>query len=180
MLRNLWLTQCFTPYSIRMLLAKTYLIPTLLYGCEIFIKTDFHTFSKLERLYNNIARYIFNKRKYDHISEYTQKIFGLSFRKLLDFRGLILLHKIIVTKTPKYLFNRIKFCKSNRHKTLIAVRCAYSSSEGHFFVYVIPLWNSLPKEIRSINGVSFPNIWVQNKMVAMIIVKFHYDDLSKI
>ena len=33
-LRTLWSVQYFTPLNIRLLLAKTYLIPSLTYGCE--------------------------------------------------------------------------------------------------------------------------------------------------
>ena len=40
MLRKLWMTQYFTPIPIRMLLAKTYLLPTLIYGCELFASCD--------------------------------------------------------------------------------------------------------------------------------------------
>ena len=40
MLRNLWMTQYFTPIHIRMLLAKTYLLPTHIYGCELFASCD--------------------------------------------------------------------------------------------------------------------------------------------
>ena len=80
MLRHLWLTQHCTPFRIRMLLAKTYLVPTLLYGCEIFVNPDCSSFHNMEKLFNNIARYIFKKRKYDHISQYTKLIFGMTLR----------------------------------------------------------------------------------------------------
>ena len=62
MLRTLWVTKSFTPINIRMLLAKTYLLPTLLYGCEIYANCDKYTSYQLNRLCNDIARYIFNKK----------------------------------------------------------------------------------------------------------------------
>ena len=37
---NLWMTQNFTPIHIRMLLAKTYLLPTLIYGSELLASND--------------------------------------------------------------------------------------------------------------------------------------------
>ena len=40
MLRTLWVTQNFTPFQIRMTLAKMYLLPTLMYGCEIYANCD--------------------------------------------------------------------------------------------------------------------------------------------
>ena len=60
MLRNLWAVKCSIPFGIRMLLAKTYLIPVLLYGCEIYANCDANDLRKLKASYNNIARYVFN------------------------------------------------------------------------------------------------------------------------
>ena len=42
MLKNLYAVKCSIPFGIRMLLAKIYLIPVLLYGCEIFIRIAMH------------------------------------------------------------------------------------------------------------------------------------------
>ncbi|XP_065358619.1 uncharacterized protein LOC135952544 [Calliphora vicina] len=39
-LRTLWITQFYTPLRIRILIAKTYLIPGLIYGCELFANCD--------------------------------------------------------------------------------------------------------------------------------------------
>ncbi|XP_059225793.1 uncharacterized protein LOC131997928 [Stomoxys calcitrans] len=39
-LRALWATQSVTPLRIRSLLAKTYLVPGILYGCELFANCD--------------------------------------------------------------------------------------------------------------------------------------------
>lgn len=41
MLRTLWHSQHFTPINTRILLAKTYILPNLLYGCELFANTDY-------------------------------------------------------------------------------------------------------------------------------------------
>ncbi|KAI8120490.1 hypothetical protein CVS40_8304 [Lucilia cuprina] len=40
MIRSLWHSQHCTPLNIRILFAKTYLIPILLYGCELFASCD--------------------------------------------------------------------------------------------------------------------------------------------
>ena len=67
-LRNLWAFIDSTPFSNRMQIAKTYLIPVLLYGCEIFANSDNHGKRKLNLVYNNIARYVFLKSCRDLIS----------------------------------------------------------------------------------------------------------------
>ena len=150
MLRSLWITKAFIPTNIRMLLAKTYLLPTLLYGCEIYANCDKHTSYKLNRLYNDIARYVFNRKKFDHISDYAFKIFNMKFDNLLKSRVLILLHKIINEKTPKYLFKKLTFSISSRTNYLAPIIHKYKVSERQFLIYAIRLWNSLPLNITSI------------------------------
>lgn len=56
MLTNLWVIQNSTPFHVRMLLAIAYLIPDLLYGCEIYANCDNADFLKFNAEFNNIAR----------------------------------------------------------------------------------------------------------------------------
>ena len=67
MFRNLWAVID----SIRMQLAKTFLIPVILYGSEIFANCDTDDRRKLNLAYNNIARYVFIKERRDHISQFS-------------------------------------------------------------------------------------------------------------
>lgn len=156
MIRTLWVTQYFTPYRIRILLAKTYLIPTLLYGCELFANCDSTSRQKLNVLYNNIARYIFGLKRSDHISSFSKQIFNLTFDNLLKLRSLLMLHKIIISKEPKYLYERLRFLRSNRSNQLIQLKHTQLNSERQFYINSIRLWNSLPNTLQAItNPVQF-------------------------
>ena len=57
-LRTLWQTQYFVPRNIEFLLAKTYIMPGLLYGCELFGSSDSVIKRKLNVIFNNIVRYV--------------------------------------------------------------------------------------------------------------------------
>ena len=48
-----------TPFVIHMQLTKTFLIPVLLYGSEIFANCYTNNRRKLNLIYNNIAKYVF-------------------------------------------------------------------------------------------------------------------------
>ena len=85
MLRTLWVNQCYTPVKIRTMLVKSYLLPTLLYGCEIYANCDYYDKCKLNLLFNNITRYIYNLKKFDHVSAFSIKIFSMSFEDLLKY-----------------------------------------------------------------------------------------------
>lgn len=150
MLRILWITQYFTPQKIRMLLAKTYLLPILLYGCEIFANCDITFKNKLNVMFNNIARYVFGLKRRDHVSNFSKQIYGITFNKYLEFKTLLFLHKIIFTKEPIYLHNILKFTRSNRINNLIQLRHTSLNSERQFFVFSIYLWNGLPSYLKSI------------------------------
>lgn len=156
MLRTLWNSQYFTPMTIRILLAKTYLMPTLLYGCELFANTDSVSLAKLNRAYNAIIRYVYGLKKYDHISSFQKNLYGVTFFNLLKIRTLLLLHKIIFTREPSYLFNRIQFTQSNRSNGLIPNRRKSLISDWQFYINSVCLWNELPSHIQFIsNAVQF-------------------------
>lgn len=156
MLRTLWPNQYFTPIRIRMLLAKTYLVPTLLYGCELFANCISTDKRKLRTTYNNIARYVFGLKKYDRVSQFSKKIFGVTFDNLLKCRCLLFLHKIIYTKQPYYLYQKLRFARSNRGKIIIQIRHKYDISKQQFFIPTIKLWNTLPHILQNLgNAIQF-------------------------
>jgi len=78
-----------------MALAKSIIIPSLLYCVQIFEKCDSISRNKLTVTYNNIARFVFNTKPHDSISSYAKKIFGLDFSTLVEFRTPIPFHKIV-------------------------------------------------------------------------------------
>jgi len=154
MLRTLWSTQNFTPQCTRLLIAKTYLIPILLYGCEIFANCDTNCENALNVAYNNIARYVFGVGRYDHISSKAYMINNVTFKNLLKIKTLLLLHKIIYLKEPNYLFERLSFSRSRRNNALIQFRHCTLMSERQFFIFGIRLWNSLPTNIQQLSNAS--------------------------
>ena len=131
MLRNLWAVIDSTPFTIRMQLAKMFLIAVLLYGSEIFVNCDTDDRRKLNLAYNNIARYVFINGRRDHISQFSYRVFEIIFY----IKCLIILHKIITLEQPIYLFRRIKFARSNRGKKIIQYRPRTLLSQRRFFFY---------------------------------------------
>lgn len=152
MLRNLWRTQYFTPLDVRMLLAKTYLLPTLLYGCELFSNCDSSSKQKLNVTFNNITRYVFALKRIDRTSQFSKRIYDISFDNLLKFRTLLFLHKLVYTKQPQYLYAKLSFSRSNRGKRINTIRYRGLISTRHFYITSIRLWNQLPHEIQTISN----------------------------
>jgi len=95
MLRALWVTQHLTPIPVRILLVKTYLLPTLCYGSELFAGCDALHMKKLNTLYNSITRYVYGLSRGEGTSQYSVQILGVSFENFLKMKCLRFLHKII-------------------------------------------------------------------------------------
>ena len=150
MLRSLWPIMSYIPERVRLLLAKTYLIPTLLYGCEIFAACDRQSFDRIKVTFHNIVRFVYCVKRYDSVSNKASLVLGLSLEGYLSFRVLVLLHKIIYTRNPKYLFDKLIFLASNRHFSLLNVSFKRLISQRQFYINAIRLWNSLSNDIRII------------------------------
>lgn len=153
MLRTLWPTQYCTPIKIRLLLAKTYLIPILTYACEVFASCDENSKSRLKVTYNSIARYVYGIRRYDHVTSHSKMIYGVDFEALMKIRVLIFLHKIIFTREPEHLYNRLSFSRLRRNNNIIQFRHHTLISEWQFYIFAVRLWNSLPSVIKLISNV---------------------------
>lgn len=154
MLRSLWCSQWFTPFSIRMLLAKTYLVPTLLYGCELFAFCGSDERRRLNVTFNSITRYIYGLGRRDSVSVFSKQLFGVSFDSLLKCRALIYLHKIIYTCCPSYLYDKLTFMRSNRGNKIVQIRHRTHLSDYQFFINVIRIWNQLPLQLQTTSNAS--------------------------
>ena len=74
--------------------------------------------NKLQRLQNACIRFIFNLKKYDHISPFISKLKTLKIESRTKYHGLTQMHKIITGFAPQYLIERITFRNSiHKHNT---------------------------------------------------------------
>lgn len=153
-LRTLWVTQYFTPLRVRKVLAKAYLIPGLLYGCEIFSNCDSTSKKKLIVLYNNIIRYVYGLKRRDGVSLFSKSLYGVSFENLLNIKVLMFMHKIIYTGKPEYLANKLIFARSRRGRQLITPIRRCLVSEWQFFVNAIRLWNTIPHNQQLVSNAT--------------------------
>ena len=113
-LRKLWFSASFLSVSLKLKLVRTLIVPFLTNMANIYGELDSVSSRKLQISINNCARYIYNKRKFENISEFSNKMFGCSCASYFIFRNLLLLHSIIYTKNRAYLYNKLSFLKSKR------------------------------------------------------------------
>jgi len=77
---------------------------------------------KLQVVFNNVARYIYNRQRADHISDVTIKIFNMTLKSLKILRALLLPHKIISNQEPSYLYEKHIFSPSRRTRNIISFK----------------------------------------------------------
>ena len=147
-LRNLRMTSEFTPTETKQHLVKQLIMPLINYSATVYSKLDSASLHKLQVAFNSATRYVYNIRKYDHLNSWKNKILGCSLESYLDIRNCIFLHKLILSKTPPYLFEKLRFSLSSRNNDLIIPKFYYQNSERCFFVNAARKWNSIPTSIR--------------------------------
>lgn len=158
-LRTLWNVQQCLPTTTRQMIAKSCLMPVLLYGCELFAQCDSEHKHKLNVLFNSIARFVFGRKRHESISAYAKSLYDVCFNDLIQIRSLIFLHKIVYTKTPPYLYQRLHFSRSTRTFAINQLEFHTNISERQFFVNTIRLWNRLPVDIkRTSNALEFKRL----------------------
>jgi len=70
-------------------------------------------------IHSSIARFIFKMHRSDHVTQFAYKIFNISLADYIKSRTIIFLHKVIYTKEPSYLFEKLQFSRSARTKNII-------------------------------------------------------------
>lgn len=148
-LRKLYQSAKLLPPETKMKLVRSLILPFLSYGEIVYGTMDEASLTKLKRIINNMARFVFAKRRYDRISAFANQILNCSLRTYLEKRNLIFLHKLINSKCPHYLFSKLEFAQSARTRNFILPESRFSATLKMFFVSTVKLWNSLPNNIKS-------------------------------
>jgi len=89
LLRKFSFSKSFLTEEVILLIAKVILMPTLFYGIEIFENCDSRDMRTLTVAFNSIVRYVFNLRRFDHVSQLVYNILDLNLTSWIDLRTLI-------------------------------------------------------------------------------------------
>lgn len=148
----------FLPITTKTALVKSLLFPILDYADACYLDLTEEQLDKLERLQNFCIRFIFGLRKYDHVSEFRQKLKWLPIRLRRNSHILSFLYKILFNPSiPLYLKERFEFIqghsgslRSSRVYKLKVHSCSHLnlSYTKSFTMQAVRLWNELPVAIR--------------------------------
>jgi retron-type reverse transcriptase len=144
--------------DLRMYLVRSLVIPIFLYSDVVYFPSLTNVaFRRLELAFNACIRYIFNLRRFDHISELEGEILGCGLFTYLEIRLAVFIHRISLYSAPPYLSAYLRFGPSPRHRLFVMpTPVPRTSLRGDSTVYRgLRLWNFLPpaaKQCRSIES----------------------------
>ena len=113
--------------------------------------------SKLQKVMNFAVRFIFNLRKYDHISLYTKSAHFLPVHYRILYKLCLIIYKCINNISPCYLNDMFHCFEPNRNlrvgrdSLMITMNNNY---EKNITDKMIRTWNSLPLEIRKSTSIA--------------------------
>ena len=138
----------YIPFHVKARLAHALLMPQVIYCLEVISGTSMDMLAKLRRIVNMIVRFVFNVKRWDHISFYVRQFLGCSFLNFVKFRNLILFHSVIKKGFPSSLVNKFEFLRSTRNPQIFIPRIYRLSFERSFVVRIARCWNYLPHDLR--------------------------------
>lgn len=149
--------QNFLPFNTKVQLSQTLLLSLIDYADCCFLDITEELLGKLERLQNLAIRFVFDLRKYDHVSEFRRRLKWLTIRHRRNCHILCTLYKVLHGSCgPSYLRDCFSFlyppnkpCRSHV-STLLHIPLHHSNfGSRSFSVHAVRLWNELPADIRS-------------------------------
>lgn len=154
-LHSLVLLRYCTPQHIRVQLARSLIVPLFDYGDVLFGLVSVNNVNRLNLAFNSVIRYVYNLRKFDHISNYKKTLLGCNYTNHLKLRTCIQAYKIL-SNPPVYLENFFTYARSSRAPLLQVPRCLSNNLKESFRHRAIKYWNDLPRSCRNErNFISF-------------------------
>uniref|UniRef100_A0A6V7IZG8 Reverse transcriptase domain-containing protein n=1 Tax=Bracon brevicornis TaxID=1563983 RepID=A0A6V7IZG8_9HYME len=150
------------PKHVKLLLVNALVIPhldyaaTLMYGCAEYLVT------KMQRLMNRAARFMFRLRRDTHISPYRRQLGWITIGSRMRYMIALQMYRILSTRKPDYLYAPINELlieprRSLRHlenPTSVAPICRTEAFKNSFLISGIDLWSSLPLSLRNSRSVT--------------------------
>lgn len=154
-LRSLRALSYCTPQYTRLKLAQSLLLPHITY-CDILFShlaypnnNRFNSqFKKINTVFNNITRYVFTLKKFDHISPYNSSILNMTLTQFLKYKSCMFIFKLLKFKSPQYLHNHITEACSSRSGNCIVPLHHSLQYHNSIFTGGITLFNCLPNSTK--------------------------------
>ena len=103
---------------------------------------------KLQYAQNSAARLIFQRRKFDHVTDIFMELHWLPVQMRIIYKVVLTVHKCLYQTSPMEINNLVIF-ESTRTFNLQIPRCFTSHGDRAFSVYSAKEWNTLPLYLKT-------------------------------
>lgn len=148
-LRSLWASAKYLSTEIRKRLIVALIMPIISYCNPLFSAMDAGSLQKLQVAFNSCTRFVYRLRRYDHVSALSNRILGMSLCDYFKLHKCIFMFKIILFRSPSYLYENLQFLRSNRSYNLLVPRAKFVQTRNTFFFQSVLLWNQIPNAIKN-------------------------------
>lgn len=117
-LKQAYLSIKFLTEKSKITVVKTYLLSQFNYNSIILQNLNQGQITKIQKFQNACTRFIFNLRKFDHISQDFKSLKMLNMINTRNLQSLTLMHKIVTKQAPQYLIDKLLFNNNiHNHRT---------------------------------------------------------------
>jgi hypothetical protein len=102
----------------------------------------------LDVAFNSCARYIYGIPRSGSKLAFSRQILGVPLNVYFDPRKATLIYKLLSTRVPDYLSDRLQPARSTRTLNLIMPLYRNSHSSSSFFAQGADRWNNVPSFIK--------------------------------
>ena len=163
-------------FKVRLMVANGIFCSKLIYQICLWGGTEDYLLDALQVVQNKAARFISRKDRYTPVSQILQHCGWLSVRQLVWYHSVILIHKTLQTRQPKYIYSRLatQFPYNTRLAQSDAVRMGpeYMSkldlTEKSFINRATVSYNKTPSRVRKITAIQTFKVqlkqWIQENL----------------
>jgi hypothetical protein len=140
--------------SSSLLLVNSFVMSHLNFCPVVLCGISNYLLDKLQAIPNSAIRLVYGIKKFESISTRLKEHKWLPVAKLFKLRALVLLHHILTTGEPRYLFQQfqryapVRDLRSRDSQLLCVPRIRRKCGESAFSFFASRLWNDLPLSIR--------------------------------
>ena len=156
----------FLSIESRKTIVESYVLSQFNY-CDVILQNITKELSdKIQKVKNACIRFIYNLKKYDHLTLHSNKLHTLNMENRRLLHSLTIVHNIVNKRAPNYLVNRIIFNRNvHNHNTrnrdfIVVARSRTNYGQNSFFNRICKLYNDLTKKLKidsDISTLSFKN-----------------------
>lgn len=164
-LRLLYPHRQYLNTNTRKMLCDSLVLSQFAYGATVYGPClDSDSLNRIQRVQNACVRFIFGIAKFEHVSYRLQELRWLNMAGRRKLYALCLYHKIVLSRTPPYLHNKLAY-RSDVHNLNIRTRGllsppAHKTSffERCFRYCIYREYNRVPLEAKNMNHLSFKKL----------------------